>query len=302
MSPGIWGLLLGLALLWGGSFFFVEIALEGFEPLTVVMLRVGLAALVLWSVVRFMGLKVPTTPAVWLAFLGMGILNNVIPFTLIVFGQKEITAGLASILNATTPLFMVLVASVLLADERAGRAQFIGVLIGFLGVVVMVGPSALAGIDKALVAELAVLGAALTYAFAGAFGRRFKRLGVDPVVTAAGQVTASAALMVPLAFAFEAPLAGGWPSLSVAMSVLGLAVLSTALAYVLYFKILASAGATNLLLVTFLIPVTAIGLGIVFLDETLLLSHGVGFALIGLGLSAIDGRLWRGRGQVQDER
>lgn len=288
-----WALLIILSVLWGGSFFFVEVAISALPPLTVVTLRVGLAAAALWLIVFATGRAAPIPPLVWAAFLGMGLLNNVIPFTLIAWGQTEIASGLASILNATTPLFTVLVAHLFLRDEPATPSKVVGVVVGFSGAVMIIGPSALGDIGASAVAQLAVLLAALSYAFAGAYGRRFRDLRVDPIVTAAGQVTVSAIVLTPVALIVEQPFALPAPSFEVWSAIVGLAVLSTAIAYVLYFRILATAGATNLLLVTFLIPASAILLGVLVLDEPLIPLHFAGLALIGIGLSAIDGRLWR---------
>lgn len=295
MGAAEWAMLLALSVLWGGSFFFIGVAVEELPPLTIVALRVGLAALALWGFAFASGLRPPRAPAVWLAFLGMGVANNAIPFTLIVWGQTHIAAGLASILNATTPLFTVLIAGLLLSDERMTGRKAAGVAIGFGGVVVMIGPAALGQVGANVPAQLAVLAAAFAYACAGVFGRRFRTMGVDPIVTAAGQVTASSAVLIPLSLVVDRPFALAAPSSGTWAAIVGLAILSTAVAYVLYFRLLASAGAVNLLLVTFLIPVSAILLGRVFLGERLEPVHFAGMALIGLGLSAIDGRLWRRR-------
>jgi drug/metabolite transporter (DMT)-like permease len=221
-----------------------------------------------------------------------GLLNNVVPFCLIVWGQTRIASGLAAILTATTPLATVLVAHVLTADEKLTGRRVAGVLVGLAGVVVMIGPDALAGLGANVLAQLAVLGAAVSYAFAGIYGRRFKALGVSPIQTAAGQVTASTVMLLPIALLVDQPWTLALPGLQVWAAILGIAVLSTAFGYVLYFRILATAGATNVLLVTFLNPVTAILLGTVVLGERLELRHGLGMALIGLGLAAIDGRLF----------
>jgi drug/metabolite transporter (DMT)-like permease len=229
-------------------------------------------------------------PRVWLAFLGMGFLNNLAPFTLIVWGQTEIASGLASILNATTPLFVVVVAHFWTTDERLTGARLFGVVAGFVGVVVMIGTDLLTGLGLNLPAQLAILGAAVFYAFAGVFGRRFKRLGITPLATATGQLTASTLTVVPMALAVDQPWHLPMPPGGTWLAIAGLALLSTSLAYVLYFRILASAGATNLLLVTFLIPVSAILLGALFLAERLDTVHFAGMAMIGIGLAAIDGR------------
>ena len=259
--------------------------------LSIVALRVGIAALVLWGVVGLLGRAVPRDPAVWAAFLGMGVLNNVIPFGLIVWGQHSIASGLASILNATTPLFTVAVAGLLLADERISGRKLAGLVLGLTGVAVMIGPAALAGLGRDVLAQLACLGGALSYGCAAVFGRRFRRLGVDPIVVAAAQVTASALLLVPAALFVDAPWTLPMPPLPTWAALLGLAVLSTAAAYVLYFQILQRAGATNVSLVTFLIPVSAIALGVLVLGEALTGGQLAGMALIALGLLAIDGRI-----------
>nr|WP_067295195.1 DMT family transporter [Marinobacterium profundum] len=285
-----WAMLTILSVLWGGSFFFVGVAVADLPPLTVVTLRVGLAAIALWSMALMMGLCPPKSLRIWLAFLGMGLLNNVIPFTLIVWGQTQIASGLASILNAATPIFTVIVAGVLLADERATSLKLAGVAVGFLGVVVMIGLPAL---GDSLLAQVAIIAAAVSYAFAGVYGRRFKIMAINPIITAAGQVTASAFVLTPITLVADGPLDITASSLGTWAAIIGLAVLSTAIAYVLYFKILESTGATNLLLVTLLVPVSAILLGSLFLNETLDVVHFVGMALIALGLSAIDGRIWR---------
>jgi drug/metabolite transporter (DMT)-like permease len=291
MTPLEWGMLLTLSLLWGGSFFFNGIALRELPPLTVVALRVGLAAAILHVVILGTGQRMPGGRKIWGAFLVMGLFNNAIPIGLIVWGQTEIASGLASILNATTPLFGVIVAHALTKDERMTGDRLAGVIVGFLGVVVMIGPAALEGVGANVAAQIAVLAAALSYAFAGVYGRRFKAMRVMPIATATGQVTASTAMMLPLALVVEQPWSLAPPSPTVLAAVLGLAVLSTVVGYILYFRILATAGATNSLLVTFLIPVSAILLGALFLGERLDPRHLAGMALIGLGLAAIDGRL-----------
>ena len=293
MTAHEWLLLLSLSVLWGGSFFFIGVAVTELPPFTIVVLRVALAALALHIIVRAMGQSMGLDLRIWLAFLGMGVLNNAIPFSLIVWGQTHIASGLASILNAMTPIFTVIVAHALTQDEKLTGARLAGVVTGFVGVVIMVGGEALVGLGTDVLAQLAVLGAALSYAFAGVFGRRFKAMGVSPLQTATGQVTASAVLLLPVMLLVDQPWSLPVPSGATIAAVLALALLSTALAYILYFRILATAGATNLLLVTFLIPVTAILLGLTILGEHLAAKHVVGMVLIGLGLAAIDGRPWR---------
>jgi len=292
MTGRVWLLLIGLSVLWGGSFFFAEVALLALPPLTVVLGRVGLAALALLLLVRLTGQRMPGGWAILGAFLVMGLLNNAIPFGLIVWGQTQIASGLAAILNASTPLFAVLLAHVCTSDERLTPGRVAGVLTGLLGVVLIVGRGALGQVGGgAWLAQIAVLAAAFSYALAGIFGRRFR--GLPPAVIAAGQTSASTLLILPLVLVIDRPWTLAAPDPSALLAVVGLALLCTALAYVLYFRILALAGATNLLLVTLLIPVTALLLGALVLDEVVTLRQLAGMALIGAGLLTIDGRVPR---------
>ena len=291
MNARVWAMLILLSMLWGGSFFFVGIVVTELPLLTIVTLRVGIAAMTLWVIALMIGLRPPKKLSVWGSFLGMGLLNNVFPFALIVWGQTQIASGLASILNAATPIFTVVVAGLLLSDERPTPLKLAGVAVGFIGGVGMIGLPALSG-NGSLPAQLAVIAAALSYAFAGVYGRRFKAMGINPIITAAGQVTASTLVLFPIALIVDGQFDVVGISLETWSAIAGLAVLSTAIAYVIYFKILELAGATNVLLVTLLVPVSAILLGSLFLNESLETIHFVGMLLIALGLSAIDGRLW----------
>ncbi len=287
-----WAMLLALAAVWGGSFFFNGIAVQELPVFTVVGFRVTLAALILLAILRLRGERMPRGRQVWAAFLGMGLLNNAIPFSMIVWGQQHIASGVASILNASTPLFTVIFAHVLTRDERMTTGRLAGVAIGFAGVAVMIGPAALRDLGVQVAAQLACLAGAVSYAFAGIYGRRFRAMGISPISTATGQVMASGMILLPLVLLVDRPWTLAAPGPAAILALIGVAAISTALAYVLYFRILATAGATNLLLVTFLIPVSAILLGTLFLDETLLPRHLAGMALIGAGLVTLDGRLW----------
>ncbi len=293
MALRVWLQLVLLSILWGGSFFFAKIAVGELGPLTVVFARVALAALALDLALAAVGRGLFRPGAPWRAYLTMGLLNNVLPFGLIFWGQMQIPSGLASILNATTPLFTLVVAHHLTRDETIDRTKFAALLAGLAGVAALVGPDLLFA-DAGLWGQIACLGAAVSYALAGVYGRRFRAMGIAPLEAAAGQVTASTALILPIMLIVERP----WtlptvPSPAVLAALAGLALLSTALAYVLYFRILAAAGATTLLLVTFLIPVTAILLGWIVLGETLARRQLAGMALIGLGLVLVDGRIGR---------
>lgn len=293
MTARQWAMLLTLAALWGGSFLFNAVAVQALPVMTIVAARVGLAALVLLATLPLLGIALPRGAAVWRAFAVMGLLNNAVPFTLIVWGQAHIPSGLASILNATTPLFAVLLAHWLTADERLTASRLAGVVLGLGGVAVLVGPVALAGFGAGGLAELACIGAALSYALAGIYGRRFRAMGVAPLAVATGQVTASSVLLVPLALTVDRPWALPVPGTAALLAVLALALLATALAYWLYFRLLASAGATNLLLVTLLVPPVAVALGALVLGEVPTARHAAGLALIAAGLATIDGRVLR---------
>jgi len=291
MSATDWVLLLILGALWGGSFFFAEIALQDFRPFTIVFARVFLASLALFILIKARGRAIPLSLSVWAAFVGMGLLNNIIPFSLLFYGQTQIGAGLASILNATTPIFTVVLTHYLTTDERMTPGKLIGAAFGVAGVAILIGVDALEGLSLSVLAMIGCLGAALAYAFAAIYGRRFQAMGLQPTEVAFGQVTASAIMMAPIAFFVDAPFATPGADSLAALAALGL--LSTALAYFLYFRILSTSGATNLTLVTFLVPVSGVTLAILFLGERLAPNHIAGMALIALSLAAMDGRLWR---------
>ncbi len=291
MSAIQWIMLLTLSLVWGGSYFFVGVAVGDLPPLTIVLCRVGFASIALLIFLACTGQSMPTDRRVWAAFFIMGLLNNAIPFSLIVWGQTHVSAGQASILNATTPIFTVITAHLFTRDEKMKPRHLLGIALGFAGVAVLMGGAFLEAFTSSLLAQMALLGAAVSYAFSAVFGRRFRTLGIPPMQIATGQVTAAALLLLPLVVLIDRSLQLAPPGLPSLLAVLGLALISTAFAYVLYFRILASAGATNLSLVTMLVPPTAICLGILFLDEVLAPHHLAGLALITAGLLVIDGRL-----------
>ncbi len=292
MAAKDWAMLLLLSFLWGGSFFFTGVAVTELPPLTIVTLRVGLAAMTLWLILFVAGDSMPKSGAVWRAFFVMGLLGNALPFSLIVWGQTHIGVGLASILNATTPVFTMLIAGAFLPDEHLTAKKVFGAVAGLLGIVVLIGPSSLLELGTHTMAQLAIIGATISYGCATVFGRRFKTMGVSPLNTAIGQVTTSTVILLPVAWIVESPDQLANPSLQIWLAILALAVFSTAMAYILFFRILSSSGATNVVLVTFLVPITASFLGWLILDEQLHGNHFLGMAFIGLGLAIIDGRLW----------
>lgn len=285
-----WAMMLVLAVLWGGSFYFYKVLVAALPPLTVVLGRVGIAALLLngWLIAR--GRPLWRHAPRWREFLGLGVLNNVIPFFLIAAGEIHVASGMAAILNATTPMFTLVVAHWLIPDEPLTRPRIAGVILGLIAVVVLVGPRVLTGQSAGtLPGELACLGAALTYAFAGVFARRFR--GVDPVDVATGQVTAATAVLIPLVLLIDRPWLLATPGPGIWAALAGLAVLSTVFAYVLYFAIIARAGAGNAALVTLLLPFAALALGVSLLGETVPLRAIAALGLIAIGFALIDGRL-----------
>ena len=283
-----WALLAALATVWGGSFFFVKVLVTSLDWPTVVMLRIAPAALALVVVIYALGYRLPSDWPTWRAFLVMGLLNNVAPFSYIAWGQLTIDSGLAAILNGTTPLFVVLLAHGLTSDERLSANRVAGVVVGLLGVVVLIGPGALAGLGGEALAQGAILLAALCYGLSGIYGRRLTTLPVP--VAAIGMLVASTVLVIPLALVLGDPLAMA-PTGPIIGAVLGVSLLSTALAYLIYYRVLKTAGPTNLLLVTFLVPIGALVLGGMFLGERPGWTAYAGLALILCGLAAVDGRL-----------
>jgi drug/metabolite transporter (DMT)-like permease len=291
MGLSQWGLLVLLSVLWGCTFLFVGIALKELPPFTLVLARLALAAALLIPVVYLMGHRLPSTVRGWQPFVVMSVLNNVIPFTLMVTGQQTVASGLVSVLNATTPMFSLLVAHALTTDEKLHTNKLIGVALGIVGVGILVGPEALFGQASQALGMLMVLGAALSYGFSGLWGRRLK--ASPPIVTSASQLTSSTLMLIPLAAVIDQPWTLPFPGLETMGAIIGLASLSTALAYIIFFRIMAVSGPSNVMLVTLLIPLTAIPLGIWKLGEQLLLRHFAGALVIGLSLLVIDGRLYR---------
>ena len=298
VSSRAWAELALLALIWGGSFLSIRIALDEIGPLTSVLHRTGWAMLILWAIVWMRRLPLPRDARIWGAFLMMGCLNNVIPFGLMAWGQLHIATGLTSIFNAATAIFGVLAAAIFFADERLSPRKLIGVGLGFAGVATAIGLDNLTRLDLRSLAQLAVIGGTLSYALAGVWARKHLG-GLHPVVAAAGMLTGSTLVMIPLVLRFE-----GVPSLALELrtwAAIGYyAVIATALAYLLYYRVLAMAGSGNLMLVTLMIPPVAITLGALLRDETLAPQAYVGFALLALGLVVLDGRLLarRRRGSV----
>lgn len=280
-----------LALIWGAVFLFTSLALREVAPTWIVFTRVFWAALSLWAYVLARGLPTPRGFRPWVDYLVMGARNNVAPFTLITWGQKSVESGLASILNGATAFFGILVAAMFLADERLSARRLFGVLIGLAGVAAIVGPDALSGFDPRALGQLAILGATISYSFAGVWAKR-RLKGQPPAVSAAGMLTGSAVIMLPLALLVEG--APPWPLSPLTFGALGyITILATVGGFLLYYRILASAGSGNLLLVTICMPPISIALGAIVLGERLAPGVFLGAGLILLGLLVIDGRATR---------
>ncbi|HEX2802500.1 MAG TPA: DMT family transporter [Sphingomicrobium sp.] len=291
MNRSDWAILVALALIWGAAFFFISVAVHAIAPLTYVWLRLSIAAAGLWLFLWWSGDRIALPRNVWGSILLLALLNNAIPFTLFGWGQTHIASGLASILNATTPIWGVVVAHLFTHDERMSPRKIAGILLGFGGVATMIGPSLLSNLGNSALAQIACVAASLSYALAAVWARRFRRMGLPPMAVTTGQLTAGAAIMLPIALVVDQPWTAPFPGFGPLAALSALALLCTGFAYVLYFRLIDSAGATNALLVTLLVPPTAILLGALFLSEALAPQDFLGLLLIALGLAAIDGRL-----------
>lgn len=291
ISTRAWIEMLLLATIWGASFVSIRVALDEVGPLTAVTHRVGWAALVLWAVVLILRLPVPRSPRAWIGFVGMGLLNNVIPFALMAWGQLHIESGLTAILNAATAIFGVLAAAIFFVDERLTLRKMIGVGLGFAGVTLAIGLENLRNFDIRSLAQLAVIGGTVSYALASVWARKMLS-DQAPQMAAAGMVTMATVVLVPAAWIVEGPIRLDLEPRT--MGAIGYyAILGTALAYLLYYRILAMAGSGNLMVVTLLIPPFGILLGALILEESLRPAAYGGFALLALGLLVLDGRIWR---------
>lgn len=293
ISARAWGELALLGLLWGGSFLAIRLTLNEVPVVTSVLHRTGWAALVLWGVALVLRLPIPRDPRIWGAFLVMGLLNNVIPFGLMAWGQLYIETGLTSILNAATAIFGVIVAAMVFADERLTLRKAVGVGLGFAGVATAIGLDSFASFDLRSTAQLAVLAGTVSYAFASAWARsRLSQL--PPQIAAAGMLTGSTLVLLPAALIIDGPISFNLQPVTWA-AIAYVALLATAGAYLLYYRVLAMAGSGNLMLVTLLIPPVAIVLGAWALDEQLRNQAYAGFGLLALGLLILNGTLFKRR-------
>src|SRR5437773_3724684 len=247
MNSGDWLILAILAVIWGGAFFFIGVAVRHVQPLTYVWLRLTIAAAAMWTYLHFKGVKLGLPRSAWGSILLLALLNNALPFTLFGWGQTHIASGLASILNATTPIWGVVVAHVLTHDERMNPRKIAGVLLGFGGVATMIGPSLLSSLGTNALAQLACVTASLCYALAAVWARRFRQMGVSPLSVTTGQLTAGSAIMLPIALLVDHPWTHPFPPATAWGAIIALALLCTAFGYVLYFRLIETSGATNAL-------------------------------------------------------
>jgi drug/metabolite transporter (DMT)-like permease len=291
MNRRDWGTILILAAVWGGAFMFIGVAVRHVPPVTYVWLRLTIAAVGLWIYLLLRRERVELPRRIWPSIALLAVLNNALPFVLIGWGEMHIASGLAAILNATTPIMGVVVAHFWTHDERMSPRKLAGVLIGLGGVVVMVGPSLLSNLGTDALAQIACIVACLSYALAAVWARRYKAMGISPLAVTTGQLSAGALAMLPLSLIIDRPWTAAMPPIGAWAAIAALALVCTAFAYVLYFRLIASAGATNAMLVTLLVPPVAILLGGLFLHEALSPADFIGLGLIAVGLAAIDGRL-----------
>jgi drug/metabolite transporter (DMT)-like permease len=275
-----WGRLLILSVFWGGSFLFIKIAVTELPPLLVVLARVSIGAAALHLAAGWTRAQIPWNRALAVRLLVLGLLNNAIPFSLIFFGQREIPAGLGAILNSTMPIFSVVLAHYLTHDEPMTGRRIIGVLMGVAGVVVLMGFGAITGSGRELLGMAAIILACVSYAGGAIYARRFPGLS-----------SAASFILLPLVLVIDQPWTLPPPSISAILAVLALAILCTSIAYLLYFHVIKSSGASNASLVTLLIPISGVILGAAVLHEPIHLEQLAGMALIIAGLLVIDGRI-----------
>jgi drug/metabolite transporter (DMT)-like permease len=286
-----WLLLLFLATIWGASFFLMELVLVDLTSFELVFYRLFLAMLFLWAVVWVKGLFDVSYLKLWREFIIMGLVNNVLPFSLIAYAQITINASLASILNATVPFFAIIFATLLLSDEKITIPKLLGVVIGFIGVSYIIGFD-ISSLDLQVLAIFAMLGATLCYGLATVYGRKFNQLGVPPIVMATMQISIASIILALVIILTDNSFIPSF-SLNSSLAILALSIISTGVAYIIYFYLLENAGAVNTSLVTFLVPISAIFLSTWLLGEILQTKHIIGAMIIFLGLIVIDGRLFK---------
>lgn len=277
--------LLGLlATLWGASYTFIKVGVETIPPVTLIAARTLIAGSLLLLVMRLRGIALPRDRGLWLGFLVQACLNSVVPFTLIAGAEMTVDAGLATILNSTSPIFTFLLTVLLVRHEAVTARKLLGVVAGLAGISLIVGLEALGGFGDALVAQLAIVAATICYAGAAIFGRRFK--GLDPSVPAAGSMLCGTAILIPASLAIDRP----WllsPSMDSLLALLALSVFSTALAFTIYFRLLHTLGSVGTTSQAHLRVPVGVAIGVLFLGETLASTAWLGLACVVLGVAAM---------------
>lgn len=277
-------LLLTLATLWGGSYSFIKIGVETIPPLTLIAGRTLIAGLILLAVIRWRGLRMPRDLTSWRRFLTQACLNSVVPFTLIAWAEKSVDAGLASILNGTTPVFVFLISLALAPTKRPDWRKGLGVGAGLAGISLIVGVDAFTGLGGAVLPQLAIVVATIAYACAALFGRHFT--GMDPLLPAAGSMIAGTVLLIPASLVVDRPW-GLTPSTESLLALLALSVVSTALAFAIYFRLIRTLGSVGTTAVAYLRVPIGVAIGLVFLGETLSPTAWAGLALVVVGVMAM---------------
>ncbi len=291
MGGAEWALLCLHAMLWGSAYFFIAVVNRELPLFTIASLRLVPAVLLITAMVLIAGHRYPARLRDWGPFVVLSLLNNYIPFCLIVWAQYQVTGGMAAVFCATTPLFGLFLAHVLTHDEKLSSNRLAGVLIGIAGVVVLALPDLTAGSPASLLAKAALLGAALLYALGGIYARRL--VGYPPLVISGAHMTMTLIISLPLMLIVERPWTLPMPSLPVVGAVIGTGIFASALASTIYFTLIKRAGATNALLVTLLLPLTPMLLGYFLLGERMSERELLGAGVIALALLVIDGRLVR---------
>lgn len=277
-------LLLLLAALWGGSYTFIKLGVETIPPVTLIAARTLIAGAILVAIIRWRGLSLPRDLATWRLFLFQACLNSVLPFTLIAWAERSVDAGLATILNATTPVFVFLLTLAFAAQRKLDLRKAFGVAAGLAGIMLVVGVEAIGGLGGEFVPQLAIVLATISYACAALFGRNFT--GLDPLMPAAGSLLCGAAILLPLSLIVDRP----WtlaPSQASILALLALAAFSTALAFAIYFRLIRTLGPVGTTSVSYLRVPFGVTIGIVFLGEHLSPTAWIGLALVVIGVAAM---------------
>ncbi len=285
-----WLVLTFLSSLWGSSFFFIEIIIRDIPTITLVSIRLILSAVILYLILLISGKNLRLDKSLVVAFFVMGLLNSILPYSLIAWGQHYVSSGMSATLIASTPLLTVIAAHYLTPDEKATANKIIGVVIGLLGVAIMLKDQFSVNDSDLLIGKIVMLIAASCYASGAIYSKKVSKYGMSPIETATGQMAAGAIFLTPFALIIDRPWLLPTPGLDTVLAMLGLVLLSSVLAYILFFKLMKTAGVTNLILVAFLIPVSSIILGVLVLNENFTLAHGLGMLFIGVSLTIIDGR------------